>query len=123
MVTDRDGNAQYTHIDLNRVGMAIDFVASELNKYGYAVAVVPKMTWVVGEKQRNAAMVRYIADLATIKAAFYGATALPSTMDSATHIDANNIEKLLNEIETYINRMTAGFYKSGKFKSGQGVKL
>lgn len=54
---------------------------------------------------------------------FDGAKTLIQAMDNLTVEDANNIEKLLLELEANINHMVAGFRKSGKFKSGQGVKL
>jgi len=122
-ITDRASTAQYTHTDLNRVGTDIQYLADLLNSYGYAVTVSPKTTWVIGEKQRVTAMSNYLAYITALKTNFYGTTALPSSMNNLTAEQANNIEKLLLEIELYITRMIAGFRKSGTFKSGQGVIL
>lgn len=113
----------YNHTDLNRVGHNVDYLSGVLNGYGYAVVVTPKENWAVGEIPRVTEMDLYLTDLNALKAAFYGATALPSSMNKINYTDANNIEKLLAEIEIYINRMKDGFRKCGTFKSGQGVIL
>ena len=113
----------YNYTDLNRVGHNLDFLADSLNGYGYLVSVSPKTDWTLEDIPRASDMAQYLADLNALKDKFYGTTPLPASMDDLTHTDANNIEKLLLEIETYINRMVAGFRKCGTFKSGQGVIL
>lgn len=121
-VTNRTGG-HYTYDDLNRVGGDMRYLADLLVSYGYTVTVTAKSDWTAGGVPRSADMVTYIADLEALKSAFYGTTALPEGMERIDYRDANNIEKLLEEIETYINRMVAGFRKCGTFKSGQGVVL
>ena len=121
-VIDRTGG-HYTHEDLNRVGVNVQHLADLLNGYGYAVSVSPKTDWTVEYIPRESNMEAYLADVAAIKESFYGTTPIPANMNNLTYTDANNIEKLLVEIETYINRMVAGFRKCGTFKSGQGVIL
>lgn len=121
-VTGRTGG-YYTHEDLNRVGGNVQYLADTLNGYGYAVSVSPKTDWAVDDVPRVADMTVYLADIAALKAAFYGTTALPADMGGLTYTGANNIEKLLAEIETYIGRMIDGFRYCGTFYSGQGVIL
>lgn len=113
----------YNASDLNRVGDAVAYLAALLNGYGYSVTVNPKTDWVPGDIPRESDMVQYLADVQAIKDKFYGTTPLPESMNHINHHDANNIEKLLLEVETYINRMVAGFRKCGTFRSGQGVIL
>lgn len=113
----------YNHTDLNRVGHNTDHLAGLLNGYGYAVTVNPKTNWKQKDIPRQTDMTLYLADLNALKSAFYGTTELPGAMDNLNYEDANNIEKLLLEIEEYINRMIVGFRKCGTFKSGQGVIL
>jgi hypothetical protein len=121
-VTDRTGG-YYTHADLNRVGHNLDYLAGLLNGYGYFVPVSPKTNWKQGDIPRLSDMETYLKDLNAIKNRFYGTTELPAAMSGINHQDANNIEKLLSEIEEYIKRMVEGFRFSGTFKSGQGVIL
>lgn len=121
-VTNRTGG-HYTHEDLNRVGGNIQYLADILNGYGYLVSVYPKTDWAVDDVPRAADMETYLGDVQRIKDKFYGTTALPADMGGLTHIEANNIEKLLIEIENYIIRMIDGFRYCGTFYSGQGVIL
>ena len=121
-VTNRTGG-HYTYDDLNRVGGNMRYLADLLVSYGYAETVKPKTNWAVGDIPRDSEMVWYLDDVRSVKSAFYGTTPLPESMEHINFTDANNIEKLLEEIETYINRMVAGFRKCGTFHCGQGVIL
>lgn len=113
----------YNVSDLNRVEHNVAYLAELLGEYGYSVTVSPKVDWQVDDIPCAADMDAYLSDVKALKAAFYGTTPLPESMNKISYTDANNIEKLLLEIETYINRMVAGFRKCGTFKSGQGVIL
>ncbi len=113
----------YNYEDLNRVGEAVQYLADQLGGYGYLVEVKPKTNWAENTIPLAGQVETYLNDLNALKAKFYGTTDLPDTMDNIDLEDANNIEKLLIEIEIYINWMVAGFRKSGTFKSGQGVIL
>ena len=113
----------YNAEDLNRVSQAVQYIADLLNGYGYFVPVAVRTDWSRADIPRAADMAVYLGNVQAIKNKFYGTTPLPDTMSSLTHTDANNIEKLLLEIEVYINRMTAGFRRCGTFYSGQGVIL
>lgn len=120
--TDRTSAVQYTYTDLNRVGNDLQYLADLLNSYGYSVTVLTKTDYAVGEKTNTATlMTRYITDLNAIKTVFYGTQSLPSSMNNINYVDANNIEKLLVEINTYITNMTAAFWHCGMLNSaGQG---
>lgn len=118
-VTNRTSAAQYGYEDLNRVGEDVQFLADLLNFYGYAVTVTTKTDW-AKENDFNATNLQtYLNNITALKNAFYGTVTVPTTI--LTHTQANDIERLLNEVETYINRMVASFKKCGTFKSGQGV--
>lgn len=118
-----DLKGAYNVSDLNRVGHNVKYLAELLSEYGYSVTVSPKVDWQTDDIPCVADMVAYLSDVEAIKAAFYGTTPLPESMNNLTVTAANNIEKLLLEIETYINRMIQGFRKCGTFKAGQGVIL
>lgn len=118
-----DLKGAYNVSDLNRVGHNVDHLAGVLDGHGYTVLVAPKTNWTVEDIPTQPQMATYLGNVQALKGGFYGTTDLPETMDKLTADGANNIEKLLLEIETYINRMVAGFRKCGTFKSGQGVIL
>lgn len=122
-VRDKTAKGFYNIADLNRVGVVTQYLADELVKYGYAIVVAPKVDWEAKDILYASEMVIYIANVAAIKAAFYGTQILPTTASNLTHIDANNIELLLQEVYIYLIRMIDGFRICGTFKSGQGVIL
>lgn len=110
----------YDYTDLNRIGEAVAYLAALLNEYGYSVTVSPKTDWAMGDIPQAEDMEQYLADVEALKAAFYGTTALPATMTGLTAEAANNIETLLQEIETNIKRMTAAFRHCGTTVCGMG---
>lgn len=113
----------YNYTDLNRVGQNVRFLVDELAGYGYTVSVMPKVDWALGDIPTAAQMQQYLVDVAALKTTFYGTTELPATMTGLTAEAANNIEKLLLEISTYITRMAEGFLKCGTQKCGSEVIL
>lgn len=118
-ITNRTSAAQYTHEDLNRVGENVQYLADLLNLYGYAVSVTTKTDWTKENDFNATNLSTYLGNITALKNAFYGTVTVPTTI--LTHTQANEIERLINEVETYINRMVAGFRKCGTFKGGQGV--
>ena len=122
LVTNRVGG-YYNAEDLNRVDGVVQYLADTLELCGYSVVVAPKIDWEKEDIPRVSEMETYLGDVKALKDKFYGTTPLPESMDYLAYTDANNIEKLLLEIETYINRMIDGFRYCGTFKSGQGVIL
>ena len=115
---------EYRVTDLNRVGAAIVTLATLINSYGYTVTVNAKTDWTEADTAPRAAeMVTYLANIADVKAAFYGTQEIPSTMANISHADANHIELLLKEVDTYITNMIAGFHYCGTRSCGQGAIL
>lgn len=123
LVTDRTEGAEYTYEDLNRVESAVAYLAAQLNGYGYAVSVTTKTDWMPGDHFRADMIERYRANVAAIKAAFYGTVSIPETMMKLTYAGANAIEALLQEVEGYIDRMIAAFRHCGEVVCGGGVML
>jgi hypothetical protein len=112
-------NGAYDYIDMNRVGEAVAYLAEILNGYGYAVNVAPKTDWTLGYEPSSEKLTQYLAAINTIKTAFYGTTELPADMDGLTVAEANAIETLLIEIDTYINDMVAAFRYCGELVCGE----
>ena len=109
----------YNSSDLERVDDAIQYLADLLSSYGYSVSVSPKTDWTIDDIPCVADVDAYLSDVEAIKAAFYGTVPLPDSMNKLTVTGANNIEKLLLEIETYITKMAAAFVYSGEVYSGE----
>lgn len=111
----------YNHTDINRVGHNVDYLAGLLIQYGYAVDVTPKTDWAAGDIPNASEMTVYLANVAALKAAFYGTVTLPIAMDNLTWDGANRIELLLAEIEIHIKHMIAGWRYCGATVCGGGI--
>ena len=121
LITDRVGG-YYNVTDLNRVGVAVQHVADRLRTIGYAINIAPKTDWTIGDIPRTAQMERYLQDVGTIRAALaLGAIApaVPSDMDDLTAEEANNIERILLDVEDAITRIAAAWYYSGEIFAGE----
>lgn len=109
----------YNASDLNRVGEAVQYLSDTLAGYGYPITVSTKTDWTEDDIPTVTQLTAYLSNVATLKAGFHGAGTLPSTTDFMTVTEANQIEQLLQEIETNINNMAAAFWYSGEIYSGE----
>lgn len=126
LITNRTGG-YYNASDLNRVGEAVQYLADLLTGYDYPVTVNPKTDWSDdGENPdipTTEQMAAYLSDVLAIKVRFYGTTEIPDAMGNIDYEDANNIERLLVEIEALIDSMAGTFLYSGGFYSGTDPQI
>lgn len=122
LITNRAGG-YYNATDLNRVGQAISYIAARLTAAGYSVPVLPKTDWAVGDIPSAAQMTAYLADVAAIRAALAVRSTTPPTpldMDDLTVEEANDIERILADVDGLVSNMIAAYRHSGTFYAGQG---
>lgn len=115
-ITNRTSSAQYGYEDLNRVGNDVQYLADILNLYSYPVTVSTKTDWTI-ESDYGAVLSTYLGNITALKNAFYGTVTAPTTI--LTHTQANDIEMLLNEVETNIQHMLLSFKYSGETLCGE----
>lgn len=120
----------YNTTDLNRVGAAVEYVAGRFHAYGYAVQVNPKKDWSEADNPTQAQMAQYLADVAELRGVL---AVLPTTPqvpeqiwaskpraeDGLTIEKANDIEKILTDVETVINIMVTTFIPCGEAICGK----
>lgn len=112
----------YNYTDLNRVGYAMLYLAERLNSFGYMVSVSPKVDWVETDSPSLSDMDVYLTDLAELRAAFAvmrSTPAVPSDMVRLTFKEANNIEKILEDIDLLLTRASQAWFYSGELFSGE----
>lgn len=112
----------YNAADLNRVGNAVQYVANRLNSAGCAVDVSPKLDWVIKDIPTIDQMAKYLDEVGTIRSAIAvlpDTPPLPENMGYLTYIEANNIERILWDVNLLINNMIAAWYYSGEIYSGE----
>ena len=113
---------QYRSGDLNRVGLAMQYVANQLAAAGYAPNIQPKTDWTDSDVHRDRDMVKYLADLSDLRRQFAQAAstpAVPGTMDGLTYSAANDIEQILLDISHMLDNIAASWYYSGDLMSGE----
>ena len=74
-----DIKGAYNAADLNRVGEAVDYIATILNAYGYSVSVVAKQDWVTSDIPNKAQMVEYLHDIETLRSVLTVPSSTPET--------------------------------------------
>lgn len=112
----------YGATDLNRVGEAIIHVADRLKAAGNDIMVSPKTDWVREDIPTPAQMVHYLDQIQKVRdvLAVYPTTpAVPADMEGLTHTEANDIEKILLDVDQLITNMIAAYYYSGELYGGE----
>lgn len=113
---------KYNATDLNRVGSAVNYVAGRLNTQGYSVTVAPKIDWTMTDTPTPTQLAAYLADVATIRAALavYADTPeTPADMEKLTFAEANDIERILLDVDALITNMISAFYYTGELYTGE----
>lgn len=121
LITDRKGGF-YNASDLNRVGAAVDFLAERLNSAGYLISAKPKTNWATGDTHDITDMDSYLANVAEIRAALSVLPSTPNLPDDMRFImyeQANDIEKILKDVDWLISNMMAAYHYSGELYSGE----
>lgn len=110
----------YNAADLTRVTMAINEIAADLNTEGYPVTITwLKQNWLASDIPTVAQMDNYLENVGKIKAALPNAApAPPASMAFLTYEGANNIERILYEVETLLNNTLSIYPRSGVWTSG-----
>ena len=112
----------YTASDMNRVGLAVDYLTSRLRSYGISVATAPKMDWATDDAPTISQMRQYLADVEALRSAIavlQTTPVVPPDMEGLTYTEANDIEKILTDIDRLITNMTAAWFYSGDIYSGE----
>lgn len=112
----------YNATDLNRVGAALNYIASRLNSCGIRIKVFPKIDWQVADIPSPEQMTAYLSDVATIRAALpvgMNTPDAPSDMVKLTYTEANNIERILLDVDELITNMIAAFFYSGELYANE----
>ena len=113
----------YNYADLNRVEAKVEELNNILFYYGYMTnTLVIKLDWTYTDYFTPSDMTRYLNNIKAIRSALAvkpTTPKVPTTMDKMTYTTANNIEKILVDIEDLIAGLRNWFVYSGVGRSGQ----
>lgn len=122
LITDRGPGAFYNVSDLNRVGEAVRYLAERFTGYGYAVTVNPKTDWSESDTPTASQMETYrlnIANLRAVIAVMASTPETPETMRALNYVKANDIERILQDLDTLITNMEQAWFFSGDLYAGE----
>lgn len=122
----------YNVSDLNRVESAVKLLAAALTSAGYPVEVTPVLKgnkaedreWQEGDIVRRAQWSTYLDNVQKLRDAYYTLAEtgqLPAPEDKLGYVGANNIEKVLADIELLIDCMKSSYRRCGTFHAGNNA--
>lgn len=121
-VTNRTDKGFYNASDLNRVGAAMVYLRDKFNDNGYAVEIEPKTDWKEIDVPTESGMTLYLGCLGTLRGVIplpEDTPVTPKTMKSLTYTTANNIEKILEAVDSMLAKSISFLYYSGDIYSGE----
>lgn len=111
----------YNAADLNRVNEAMEYLAERFRGYGYTVTLRPVPVWTVTGIPTAAQMGDYLANLAALRGVLAVITApVPADMDGLTWQEANDIERILKDIDQILTNAAAAFRHCNASVCGMG---
>ena len=112
----------YNASDLNRVASAMSYLSQRFASAGYSVPVSSPTDWANGDIPRKDDLDTYLDDLRRIRAALAVMDTTPSapgSMDYLTWAKANDIEKILVDVDDALGRLLLSTFYSGEIYSGE----
>ena len=113
----------YTHNDLNRVERAVESIVGRFESLGYCLSSIrTKTDWTYRDAFWSADMERYYKNIILLRESltvYRDTPNAPKVGETMTYEIANNIEKILMDIdELYVNLIKSWYY-SGDVISGE----
>ena len=122
LITDRTQAGHYDITDLNRVGEAMYYIADRLRSCGWDIEVSPRTDWVWTDRATPAAAKRYLNNLRKIRKALVLFATTPEVPTGARPFnaqEANDIEKILVDVEDMVERTMDSWYYCGELYAGE----
>lgn len=125
----------YSYTDMNRVGLAINYLVTEVKKSGIAINLTAKTDWKQTDIPTREQLQEYLDNVSTIR----GVISVPATVpkvpskiwasegqkDGLTYDKANAIEQILVDLETLLKSMLSVLPRAAQplFYAGWGLYL
>ena len=114
-----DLKGAYNYSDLNRIETWCNYLATTLTGYSYPVSITTKTDWTADDFPTQTHLERIRSNVQAIKTAYYSTTNIPSSLSHITYQQANDIEKILYELNTNLEHMIAAFVYSNEVYAGE----
>lgn len=112
----------YNASDLNRVESAVQYLVNRMFITGNNPFVDVKTAWTNNEWVTENEATRYLHNIEVLRKAFVAPSNMPEVpqdLNDLTYQDANNIELILEMIDTIITNISKTWYYSGDIYAGE----
>ena len=112
----------YNASDLNRVGAAVEYIAGRFTALGYACPVTVKKDWLTSDAPTASQMEAYRQNIVTLRgqiAVMASTPEAPASMAGLNYVKANNIEQILLDLDTLIDKLIKSWCFSGELYAGE----
>ena len=110
---------QYNYTDFNRIESWCKYIADTLNNNGYLIMIVTKTDWNMNSYHTYSDLERIRKNIETLKKAFFCYTKVPENLKKMTYQKANELERVIYELDYFIKCMENNFVYSGVCGAGQ----
>lgn len=121
-VAQKTAKGFYNATDLNRVGAAVEYVAGRFQALGYDFFVSVKKDWSESDTPTASQMETYRQNIATLRrqiTVMQSTPETPETIRQLNYIRANNIEQILLDLDSLLDKLTKSWYFSGDLYAGE----
>lgn len=111
----------YNASDMNRVAWAEYFIEQLSKHYGFDISVVAKRDWVYADIPTPSTEGDYIDDITTIRVLPHDPNTpnAPTTLEHLGYQTANDIEKILRDVQLTMTRSKLSWFASGEIACGE----
>ena len=121
-VAQKTAKGFYNATDLNRVSAAVEYVAGRFQALDYDCPVSVKKDWSESDTPTASQMETYRQNIAILRrqiAVMQSTPETPETIRQLNYIRANNIEQILLDLDTLIEKLMKSWYFSGELYAGE----
>lgn len=125
-ITNKTHKGNYNASDLNRVEEWCRYLADILNEYGYYINIETKTDWQISFGHNMTSNIRRIKNnIIQIKEGFFYLSdiEIDPTKLSINYQDANDLEKLMNDIDKSIGNMEKAFRYADFLIAGEDLGM
>ena len=113
---------RYGVTDLQRLEEALRYVTDRLRAAGYAVNDAPRTDWSALARAWPDLLAQHLAALQEVRSCFAVPASMPAVpvdMEHLTFAEANDMEKILLDLDTLLAGIETSWVCSGEFYSGE----